>query len=121
MARVLIRISGWHYDPGTVHFFPNSLPIRDQLQYYASQLPTAELTGVFYRTPAPQAVRSWRGQTGRDFVFAWKASKFITHWKRLSANSVKQADRTARPSVQEVGSETVGHRLPGDRWLDQGS
>jgi uncharacterized protein YecE (DUF72 family) len=44
----LIRTSGWHYDPGTVHFFPNSLPIKNQLQYYASQLPTAELTGVFY-------------------------------------------------------------------------
>jgi uncharacterized protein YecE (DUF72 family) len=47
---------------------------------------------VFYRTPTPEAVRSWRAQTGSDFVFAWKASKFITHWKRLSGNSVNSLE-----------------------------
>ena len=68
------------------------MPIKSQLQYYASQLPTAELNGVFYRTPTREAVRSWREQTGSDFVFAWKASKFITHWKRLSENSVNSLE-----------------------------
>ena len=34
----------------------------------------------------------WRNQSGRDFVFAWKASKFITHWKRLSDNSVNSPE-----------------------------
>ena len=52
------------------------------------QFETAELNGVFYRTPTPAAVEGWRDQTGPGFVFAWKASKFITHWKRLSQNSV---------------------------------
>jgi uncharacterized protein YecE (DUF72 family) len=47
---------------------------------------------VFYRTPTPEAVKSWHDQTGGDFVFAWKASKFITHWKRLSENSVNSLD-----------------------------
>jgi uncharacterized protein YecE (DUF72 family) len=37
-------------------------------------------------------VRGWRDQTGDDFVFAWKASKFITHWKRLSENSVNSLE-----------------------------
>jgi uncharacterized protein YecE (DUF72 family) len=37
-------------------------------------------------------VKSWKEQTGSDFVFAWKASKFITHWKRLSANSVNSLE-----------------------------
>jgi uncharacterized protein YecE (DUF72 family) len=55
-------------------------------------LPTAELNGVFYRTPTPEAVKSWRDQTGKDFVFAWKASKFITHWKRLSENSINSLE-----------------------------
>jgi len=41
----------------------------------------------FYRTPSLEAVRGWAGQTPKDFVFAWKASRFITHWKRLSAKS----------------------------------
>ena len=47
---------------------------------------------MFYRTPTPEAVKSWRDQTGRDFVFAWKASKFITHWKRLSENSINSLE-----------------------------
>ena len=73
-------------------FFPKGLPIKHQLQYYASQFTTAELNGVFYRTPAPEAVKSWCEQTGDDFIFSWKASKFITHWKRLSENSVNSLE-----------------------------
>ena len=38
--------------------------------------------------PRQKSVRRWRDQTGRHFVFAWKASKFISHWKRLSENSI---------------------------------
>jgi uncharacterized protein YecE (DUF72 family) len=92
MARVLIGTSGWHYDSWRGPFFPKGLPLKNQLQYYASQFSTTELNGVFYRTPTPEAVRSWREQTGKDFVFAWKASKFITHWKRLSQNSVNSLE-----------------------------
>jgi uncharacterized protein YecE (DUF72 family) len=92
MARVLIGTSGWHYDSWRGPFFPEGLPLKAQLQYYASQFSTAELNGVFYRTPTPEVVRSWYEQTGKDFVFAWKASKFITHWKRLSQNSVNSLE-----------------------------
>jgi uncharacterized protein YecE (DUF72 family) len=88
MARVVIGTSGWHYDSWRGPFYPVGLPIKAQLQYYASQFETAELNGVFYRTPTVEAVRSWKEQTGKNFIFTWKASKFITHWKRLSANSV---------------------------------
>jgi uncharacterized protein YecE (DUF72 family) len=88
MAHVLIGTSGWHYDSWRGPFFPKNLPLKNQLQYYAGQFGTAELNGVFYRTPSLEVVKAWRSQTGPDFVFAWKASKFITHWKRLSDNSV---------------------------------
>lgn len=92
MARVLIGTSGWHYESWRGPFFPKGLPLKEQLPYYGSQFPTTELNGVFYRTPTPEAVTSWRNQTGRDFIFAWKASKFITHWKRLSGNSVNSLE-----------------------------
>jgi uncharacterized protein YecE (DUF72 family) len=71
---------------------PAGLPIKTQLQYYASQFESAELNGVFYRTPTRDAVESWKEQTGKDFIFTWKASKFITHWKRLSGNSVNSLE-----------------------------
>ena len=92
MARVLIGTSGWHYESLRGPFYPKGLPIKSQLQYYASQFETAELNGVFYRTPTEAAVQGWTQQTGGDFVFTWKASKFITHWKRLSPNSVNSIE-----------------------------
>jgi uncharacterized protein YecE (DUF72 family) len=88
MARIWIGTSGWHYESWRGAFFPKGLMVKHQLDYYASQFTTTELNGVFYRTPTEAAVRGWREQTGDDFVFAWKASKFITHWKRLSDRSV---------------------------------
>ncbi len=92
MARIRIGTSGWHYESWRGPFFPSGLMVKHQLSYYASQFETTELNGVFYRTPSTQTVESWRDHTGDDFVFAWKASRFITHWKRLSdtsADSVK--------------------------------
>ena len=84
---------------------PAGLPIKSQLQYYASQFQSAELNGVFYRTPTPQAVGSWKEQTGKSFVVAWKASKFITHWKRLSANSVNSLE------LMEDRLSLLGHKV----------
>lgn len=87
MAEILIGTSGWHYPSWKGPFFPTGLRAKDRLGFYATQFRTTELNGVFYRTPTQAAVESWRAQTPDDFVFAWKASKFITHWKRLSARS----------------------------------
>ncbi|WP_458757058.1 DUF72 domain-containing protein [Afipia sp. TerB] len=84
MARIRIGTSGWHYPSWRNKFFPAKLRLDDQLQYYATQFSTVELNGVFYRTPTVDAVAGWRERTGEDFVFSWKASKYITHWKRLS-------------------------------------
>ncbi|MET3973127.1 uncharacterized protein YecE (DUF72 family) [Bradyrhizobium sp. i1.4.4] len=92
MAHVHIGTSGWHYASWRGHFFPKDLPIKEQLCHYASRFDTTELNGVFYRTPTPEAVKGWREQTGKDFIFAWKASKFITHWKRLSERSVNSLE-----------------------------
>lgn len=87
MADILIGTSGWHYQSWKGPFFPRDLKLKDRLRFYATQFSTTELNGVFYRTPTPEAVAGWRDQTPDDFVFSWKASKFITHWKRLSARS----------------------------------
>ncbi|MGJ4947139.1 DUF72 domain-containing protein [Bradyrhizobium sp. HKCCYLS20291] len=92
MTRIMIGTSGWHYGSWRGAFFPAGLLLRHQLPYYATQFDTTELNGVFYRTPSEVAVRGWRDQTGPGFVFAWKASKFITHWKRLSERSVNSLE-----------------------------
>jgi uncharacterized protein YecE (DUF72 family) len=106
MARILIGTSGWHYDSWRGPFYPAGLPIKSQLQYYASQSQSAELNGVFYPTPTPEAVTKWKEQTGRNFVFTWKASKFITHWKRLSENC-------ANSQLMEDHLSLLGHNKVG--------
>jgi uncharacterized protein YecE (DUF72 family)/uncharacterized protein YjlB len=83
-ARVWVGTSGWMYDSWRGPLYPDDLAKREWLSYYASQFPTVEINSAFYRTPSLEAVRSWRNDTPDDFRFAWKASKFITHWKRLS-------------------------------------
>ncbi|WP_398471134.1 DUF72 domain-containing protein [Tardiphaga sp.] len=92
MSRVVIGTSGWHYQSWRGAFFPDRLLLKHQLRYYASQFKTTELNGVFYRTPTPDTVKAWASETGDDFVFTWKASKFITHWKRLSLASQNSLD-----------------------------
>ena len=87
MARIFIGTSGWSYKSWRGPFFPDEVMIKHHLQFYATQFDSAELNSVFYRTPTLTAVRGWRDNTPDDFVFAWKASKFITHWKRLSDKS----------------------------------
>ena len=74
-ARIMIGTSGWHYQSWRAAFFPAGLPLKSQLQYYASQFDTTELNGVFYRTPTVVSVRSWHGQTGKDFVFSLEGFK----------------------------------------------
>lgn len=87
MSRILIGTSGWSYQSWRGPFFPREVMIKHHLQFYATQFSTAELNGVFYRTPTVEAVHAWRDGTPDDFIFAWKASKFITHWKRLTEKS----------------------------------
>jgi uncharacterized protein YecE (DUF72 family) len=83
--KIWIGTSGWTYDGWRGPFYPPEVPKRRWLHAYSQVFPTTEINGSFYRTPSLEAVRAWREQTPQEFLFAWKASKFITHWKRLSA------------------------------------
>jgi len=87
-----IGTSGWSYPDWRGRFYPDDVPRKKWLAWYGTQFATSEINGSFYRTPSEEAVRSWRKQTPPGFRFAWKASQFITHWKRLgesSANSIE--------------------------------
>ena len=79
-----VGTSGWTYDGWRGSFYPEDIPKRCWLEHYASVFNSAEINGSFYRTPSLEAVRGWRENTPRAFTYAWKASKFITHWKRLT-------------------------------------
>src|SRR5436189_285149 len=105
---IRIGTSGWTYDGWRGPFYPGEVPKRRWLSYYATCFSTTEINGSFYRTPSLEAVRSWRDETPADFLFAWKASKFITHWKRLTSkceNSIALMEtrlKVLRPRVGAV-------------------
>jgi uncharacterized protein YecE (DUF72 family) len=106
MTHVFIGTSGWTYDGWRGPFYPENVPKKDWLRWYGEQFPTTEINGSFYRTPSLGAVRAWRDSTPDGFVFAWKASKFITHWKRLSdksRNSITLMNTRLRALGKKVG------------------
>jgi uncharacterized protein YecE (DUF72 family) len=105
MAQLRIGTSGWSYASWRGPFFPDGLMVKHQLRYYATQFDTAELNAPFYRTPTLEAVHGWREQTPDDFCFAWKASKFITHWKRLSERSTNSLE------LMETRLAPLGHKV----------
>ena len=87
VPRIRVGTSGWHYDSWWGPFYPEGLRKKDGFRHYVSQFETTELNTPFYRTPTLEAVRSWAEQAPEGFVFAWKASKYITHWNRLTEGS----------------------------------
>ncbi|MBI2217029.1 MAG: DUF72 domain-containing protein [Candidatus Rokubacteria bacterium] len=82
-GRVLIGTSGYVYGDWRGRFYPQALPARQWLSFYAARFPTVELNNSFYRLPSAAMFRAWRKAVDADYVFAVKASRFLTHLKRL--------------------------------------
>jgi uncharacterized protein YecE (DUF72 family) len=81
--RLLAGTSGFSYDEWKGAFYPEDLPAKQRLAYYATRLTTVEINNTFYRTPAASVVAGWRAQVTGDFRFVLKASQRLTHQKRL--------------------------------------
>jgi uncharacterized protein YecE (DUF72 family) len=79
----LVGCSGWHYKHWRGRVYDESLPTTAWLREYARRFATVEINNSFYRLPAEHTFDSWREQVPRGFRFAVKASRFLTHIKRL--------------------------------------
>jgi uncharacterized protein YecE (DUF72 family) len=80
---VFVGTSGWHYADWRGHLYPPGLPQRSWLEYYSQQFETVECNAAFYRLPEYDVFAHWRTSTPPDFVMALKASRFLTHVRRL--------------------------------------
>jgi len=80
---VLIGTSGWHYQHWKGGFYPPGLPARTWLEYYARRFATVELNNAFYRLPERTSFDQWAASVPDDFVVAVKASRYLTHVRRL--------------------------------------
>jgi len=85
MARAAIRIgcSGWQYRHWRGRFYPHDLPVERWLEHYAAAFDTVELNSSFYRLPEADDFASWARRVPDRFIFAVKASRYLTHLKRL--------------------------------------
>jgi uncharacterized protein YecE (DUF72 family) len=83
MTRVFVGTSGWHYDDWKERFYPAGLARAKWLGFYATRFSTVELNNTYYRLPSEDAVKNWRASVPQDFVFSVKASRIMTHIKKL--------------------------------------
>jgi uncharacterized protein YecE (DUF72 family) len=84
MHEVRIGCSGWNYGHWRERVYPKGLPTRRWLAHYSTLFDTVEINNTFYRLPNRAAVQAWVDETPPEFHFAVKASRYLTHIKRLS-------------------------------------
>ncbi len=84
-ATVQVRVgtSGWIYRHWRDTFYPARLPVKNWFTYYADILDTVEINNSFYRLPSEEAFDAWASQAPPGFLYAVKASRFLTHMKKL--------------------------------------
>jgi uncharacterized protein YecE (DUF72 family) len=83
MTKYRIGCSGFLYDSWRGNFYPEHLPHKGWLPFYAQRFNTVELNVTFYRLLKKEAFERWYRETPPDFTFVLKGSRFITHIKKL--------------------------------------
>jgi uncharacterized protein YecE (DUF72 family) len=83
MRAIMVGISGWRYEPWRGIFYPKDLAQKRELEYASRRLSSIEINGTFYSLQTPESYRRWERETPKDFIFAVKGPKYISHHKRL--------------------------------------
>jgi uncharacterized protein YecE (DUF72 family) len=111
-----IGCSGWHYKSWKGLIYPPELPTTAWLRDYTRRFSTVELNNSFYRLPSEETFAAWREQVPRGFLFSVKASRFLTHIKRLREpdEPIQRLLAHARPLGPTFGP--VLYQIP-PRWF----
>lgn len=88
--RLWTGTSGFSYKEWKGSFYPDKLPANRMLEYYSRRLPSVEINNTFYRLPKVEMLAKWAEQVPEDFRFSIKASRRITHFKRLGLSSTDE-------------------------------
>jgi uncharacterized protein YecE (DUF72 family) len=118
MGRCFIGTSGYVYKHWRGLFYPPALPAREWLPFYAERFRTVELNNPFYRLPSKAVFASWRRTVPPGFIFAVKASRYLTHLKRLKQPSDPIRRFLTRAAALEDGLGPVLFQLPGRFHVD---
>lgn len=114
-GRVFIGTSGWDYEQWEGVFYPVSLKKKARFAHYATHFDTVEINSTFYGLPSADCVKRWRENAPKDFIFSLKASRYITHVKKLkdAALPLRRFMRRARLLKDNLGP--ILFQLP-PRW-----
>jgi uncharacterized protein YecE (DUF72 family) len=120
MKPVRIGCSGWNYADWRGPFYPEREPQRRWLELYAQRFDTVEVNNTFYRLPRRTAVAAWVTQTPDSFTFSVKASRYLTHIKRLTAltDGIKHFYEPLEPLMQAGRLGPVLWQLPANFHRD---
>jgi uncharacterized protein YecE (DUF72 family) len=110
--RIYIGCSGWQYRHWSGDFYPPALPQRLRLEYYATRFETVEVNNSFYKLPTEGLMAGWHDRVPEHFMFAVKASRYLTHMKKLRTPDASLAILFER--AQELKSKLgpVLYQLP---------
>jgi uncharacterized protein YecE (DUF72 family) len=103
MGHVHIGTSGWHYKHWCGPFYPEKHAAAKMLPFYLQHFDTVEINNSFYRLPEAETFACWRESTPPNFVFAVKASRFITHNKKLK--NPENAVENFLPRAEALGKK----------------
>jgi uncharacterized protein YecE (DUF72 family) len=119
---VRIGCSGWNYADWRGVLYPKGLPPSRWLARYAELFDTVEINNTFYRLPKREAVQGWVEQSPPGFVFAVKASRYLTHVKRLTdmEQGVQRLLERLEPMVASPKMGPMLWQLPGNFKRDDG-
>jgi uncharacterized protein YecE (DUF72 family) len=111
---VRVGCSGWNYDDWRGRLYPEGLGKPRWLDRYAEEFDTVEVNSTFYRLASRDAVTRWVNDTPADFVFAAKASRYLTHVRRLRdiGEGVKRYYERIEPLVESGKLGPVVWQLP---------
>jgi len=112
MGAMCVGTSGWHYDHWRGSFYPTDLPAAQMLAHYAAHLRTVEINTSFYGLPSSATLRRWRAATPADFRFAMKASRYVTHLKKLKDPEVGLSRLLAAAETLEEKLGPILFQLP---------
>lgn len=122
---IFVGTSGWQYRDWRGRFYPERLPQAGWLEHYAERFATVEVNNTFYRLPPESTFAGWASRTPADFTIAMKASRYLTHIRRLRdpAESVKRMLDAARGLGSKLGPVLVQlpPNLPADPALLSGT
>lgn len=116
MKPTRIGCSGWNYADWRGPFYPEREPQRRWLELYAQRFDTVEVNTTFYRLPRRDAVAAWVQQTPDGFTFTVKASRYLTHIKRLTdlEQGVARFYERIEPLIEAERLGPVLWQLPGN-------